>query len=286
MSKLVIILFFGPRPASNLADGLSLTILFALGLSACANLPAASSTRVVDRQVEITQIDRGASVVVFENGLGASMDMWNRVFPEVAKRTTVFAYNRPSYGDSDAVVTPRDGAHIVDELRALLRARGLTPPYVLVGHSLGGLYMQLFARKYPNEVAGLVLVDSTHPKQFEGAAAVENQSWWVRSVFSLFLSAGQRQAEFDSLSITGEQVLALPTLTGKPVIVLSAIDKRDNPFVKLANEKRADFARLYPECKQIWVDSGHMIPRERPEAVITAINDVIEQVHRNGNALH
>ena len=72
-------------------------------------------------------------------------------------------------GRSDPADSPRDGGHVVDELRALLSAQDLKPPYVLVGHSLGGLYMQLYARRYPDEVSALVLVDSTHPNQFKGA---------------------------------------------------------------------------------------------------------------------
>jgi pimeloyl-ACP methyl ester carboxylesterase len=102
------------------------------------------------------------------------MDSWSKVFPEIGKNTTVFAYNRPGYGNSSKAITPRDGATVVEELRALLNSRGLRPPYVLVGHSLGGIYVQLFARKYPDDVVGLVLVDSSHPSQFEGSGAVEN----------------------------------------------------------------------------------------------------------------
>jgi pimeloyl-ACP methyl ester carboxylesterase len=171
-------------------------------VAGCAALPATETGRIDQQRIEFAQLGQGSPVVVFENGLGAPMRSWNKVFPEIGKHTTAFAYHRPDYGDSDPASTPRDGAHIVDELRALLRSRGLAPPYVLVGHSLGGLYMQLFARKYPDEVAGLVLVDSTHPTQMEGAGRIENQPWWARMFFHLFVN-GELRREFDAVAATG-----------------------------------------------------------------------------------
>ena len=119
----------------------------------------------------IVTAGQGTPAVVFEHGLGGTFDLWQKVFPEVAKVDTAFAYDRPGTGGSDRASTSRDGEQIVNELRVLLAAEGIGPPYVLVGLSLGGLYMQLFARRYPREVARLVLVDPTHPDQFNGAGA-------------------------------------------------------------------------------------------------------------------
>ncbi|WP_420846621.1 alpha/beta fold hydrolase [Methylocystis parvus] len=108
---------------------------------------------------------------MFENGLGGRLEWWSKILPDIATETTVFAYNRPGIGASAPATTPRDGVTIVEELRATLRAKGIAPPYVLVGHSIGGLYVQLYARRHSDEVAGLVLVDSTHPEQLSGAGA-------------------------------------------------------------------------------------------------------------------
>jgi len=104
------------------------------------------------------------ATVVFENGSRATLAGWDKVLDGVKGSATVFAYNRPGYANSEATSAPRDGATIVEQLRATLRRKGLQPPYVLVGHSLGGLYMQLFARRYPEEVQGLVLVDALYPR--------------------------------------------------------------------------------------------------------------------------
>ncbi len=243
-------------------------------LSGCASLPGIDVATVDQQHVEYALIKGGTPVVVFENGLGASMNSWSKVFPVIGQEATVYAYNRPGYGHSDPATTPRDGAHIVNELRALLRSRGLMPPYVLVGHSLGGLYMQLFARRYPGEVRGLVLVDATHPTQMEGAGALERQSWWVRALVFMFLN-GEREREFQSAPLTGQEVLRLPTVTDKPVIILSAVDTRDDEVVKHSNRKRADFALLYPDGRQQWVESGHFIQNDKPEIVIKAIREVL-----------
>lgn len=218
-------------------------------------------------------------MVVFENGLGARMEWWSKVLPAIANDASYFAYNRPGYGNSTPAETPRDGAHIVEELRADLRSLGLLPPYVLVGHSLGGLYMQLFARKHPQEVAALILVDSTHPRQLEGAGAMDNQSLWVRSALKVLVT-GTAKAEFDLIAQTGEQVLSLSTPSGIPVLVLNASGdlQETSPAARFANEKRQDLVRMYPGSKLVWVESGHTIPLEKPEDVVQAIRSALAEV--------
>jgi pimeloyl-ACP methyl ester carboxylesterase len=258
-------------------------------LTGCASLPDTQVKLVDARQVEVVEASRSDPTVVFENGLGGKMELWRKVLPEVAKDSSYFAYNRPGYRKSAPADTPRDGSHVVEELRAVLRSEGIKPPYVLVGHSLGGLYMQLFARKYPDEVAALVLVDSTHPKQLEGEGAIEKRSFWIRSLVSLLVT-GTAKEELSQLTATGEQVLKLPTLTGKPVFVLSASEpmKATSKLAQFANEKRVDIARMYPGSKQIWVDSGHAIPLEKPEAVVAAIRAALIEARqlKQGGVVH
>ena len=141
--------------------------------------------------------------------------------------------------------------------------------------------MQLFARRYPDEVSALILVDSTHPKQLDGDGAIEKQSLWVRGVIRALVT-GTAKEEFKLLAQTGEQVLSLPTLQDKPVFVLSASQplKEKSKLADDANEKRKDIARLYPNAKQIWVDSGHVIPLEKPESVVSVIREVLTQISK------
>jgi len=90
---------------------------------------------------------------------------WASVQPEVARFARVCVYDRAGLGWSEASPDPRIGTNIVSELHSLLEQAGEKPPYLLVGHSKGGMYVRLFAQKYPHEVAGMVLVDSSHEEQ-------------------------------------------------------------------------------------------------------------------------
>ncbi len=258
----------------------TIAILLATLLSTCASLPNKSTAQIDNRRIEFALTGNGNQTVVFENGLGVTMDWWEKVIPELGGNVNAFAYNRPGYGNSDPVASPRDGQHIVEELRQLLTAQQLPPPYILVGHSLGGLYMQFFARLHPDEVSALILVDSTHPEQFKGNGAYENWPLWVRMYFQLAMVASDvTQQEFSAVDATGNAVLASPAFVGKPVCVLSALQplEETSALADDSNAKRRDIARLYPGAKQIWVDSGHGIPLEMPDAVVAAIRDVSER---------
>lgn len=262
---------------------LRLLLALAATLNAgCAGLPGAKVASVDGRPLEYAVRPGPAPAIVFENGLGGHMEWWQKVLPALDADTAYFAYNRPGYGKSEPARTPRDGAHVVEELRAALSTLGLRPPYLLVGHSLGGLYMQLFARQHPQDVAALVLVDSTHPRQLEGAGAMEKQSFWVRGLVGALVTGVARQ-ELDQLNATGEQVLALPVPPKVHVLVLSASGplKETSELANFANEKRRDIARLYPGSRQVWVDSSHAIPLERPEAIVQALREVLAQVRRD-----
>jgi pimeloyl-ACP methyl ester carboxylesterase len=106
---------------------------------------------------------RGSPTVVLDAGLGVDSQTWLAVQAAVAPHTRVCRYDRAGLGLSDPGPPPRDSAAMVRELRALLQAARIEPPYVLVGASLGGLNVQLYQSLYPAEVAGMVLVDSLHP---------------------------------------------------------------------------------------------------------------------------
>jgi len=262
----------------NLLHPMSAAACLCLFLAGCASVSGVTTAVIADKSVEHVVTGLGSPTVVFENGLGGRLEWWAQVLPVISKETQVFAYNRPGIGDSAEVSTPRDGETVIRELRTLLHAKGIAPPYVLVGHSLGGLYMQLYARRYPNEVAGLVLVDSTHPEQLKGAGSKENWPGWFNVLLEVSL-AETALKELDAIPATGAEMLALPAFSGKPVIVLSAQKpmEDDSEMAKHANGKRVDIARLHPGAKQVWVDSGHAIPLENPQAVIEAVREVLSK---------
>jgi len=256
-----------------------------LCLAACA---AAAPVPVVDtiggRRIESLTIRHPASPVtlVFEGGSRGTIDKWGRVLEGASRDATVFAYNRPGYGNSDVPMTPRDGRTVVEELRRVLRHKGLNPPYVLVGHSLGGLYMQLFARAYPDEVKGLVLVDAMYPREVK---ATSDFPWAVRLAARMAFSRTVWR-EIEKMDETGEAVLALAGIDDKPIVRLINQPKAkpgEVPPIALDlgvfRNDRATFEMirdLYPKARTEFVDSDHQMPLFTPEAVVKAIREVVE----------
>ena len=142
-------------------------------------LEAAQSVDTVDvggHRLEVAVSGSGFPVVVFEAGLGNDRTTWNAVLPMVSEFTTTVAYTRAGYPGSESGPEPRSPEQIAAELRRLLKGLALPPPYVLVGHSLGGLFARAYYYNYPDEVGGLVLVDGSHERQFKDWQALD-PSW-------------------------------------------------------------------------------------------------------------
>ena len=219
----------------------------------------------------------GARTVVFESGLGDTLDVWDNVQPLIAASCTrTIAYTRAGYPGSDAASGPRDAQTIVAELRTELKRRGIQPPYVLVGHSLGGLYMQYFARHYPDEVEGLLLVDSTHWNQQMRLGPDSPDAFGRRSTV-LFMPWIMRRELLDSSS-AGEQVNVSPHASAFPTIVLSrtrALNGETPASQVLAESQQHEIAAAFPSARHVRVDnSGHYIQRDRPEVVIAAAREL------------
>ena len=96
------------------------------------------------------------------------------ILDSIAHHTRVYAYNRPGYGRSNQKDTPHTVKEVAHQLHANLFAKKIPPPYILVGHAAGGLFMNMFARLYPEEIAGVVLIDPIHPDQYEYLKNNEN----------------------------------------------------------------------------------------------------------------
>lgn len=135
--------------------------------------PYTHAQRLVDigngRKMNIYCVGNSSPTVIFDSGLevGSGTLYWNHVQPAVAQITRACSYDRAGSGFSDPGPLPRDSDAIVSDLHALLERAGIAPPYILVGHSIAGLYEPLFAARYSSEVAGMVLVDPSAPGQNE-----------------------------------------------------------------------------------------------------------------------
>jgi len=124
---------------------------------------------------------QGRPVAILDTGLGGNSLVWANTLAAVAQVTEACAYDRPGSGWSDPAPAnqPRTSQRIVEELRLALGAAGLQPPHILVGHSAGAIHMLVFAKRYPQEVAGLVLVEPSHPEMFTRLKEVPGPSAMV-----------------------------------------------------------------------------------------------------------
>jgi pimeloyl-ACP methyl ester carboxylesterase len=152
------------------ACGRVVSALVACALAASAALGDVVLQRVGGSQIAVETLGRVGPVIVFESALGEDMRGWEKVALPLAACAYVVLYDRPGIGRS----APRVGTSLLlantvaDQLAELLQAIGVAPPYILVGHSLGGLYVQAFARSRPQDIAAVVLVDSASPFELPG----------------------------------------------------------------------------------------------------------------------
>lgn len=275
--------------------------------------------RLIDvsgRKMHIDCTGEGSPTVVLDSGLGDTYISWRKVQPPIAKFTRVCSYDREGLGYSDSSSQPRTSRVIAEELHGLLQAAQIAPPYVLVGHSMGGFDVRLYASLYRSEVAGMVLVDSSHPDQenrlppevrkMEGGWRREaelleyampigvprllgfcDEEPIVRAADCNFNSARETVAEIKALHESASETAATPPLGDIPLAVLS--HDPDKPSAELpadlakpTNEvwekMQEDLARLSTRATQtIARNSAHYIQIDRPDVVVDAVNRVVTQ---------
>lgn len=227
--------------------------------------PPGEMVDVGGHELHINCIGQGSPTVILESGLGNMSADWANVQPEAAKTTRVCTYDRAGMGWSESGPKPRDARQISSELHTLLKGAGIDGPYVLVGHSTGGLYARMYADRYPEEVAGVVLVDSSHPEQFtrsegrkyyEPTRRVVSVAPWLarlgvirlfnlnpapqdlppkqRAQVEVFNPSTQQLAtaaeEFRAILETSAQVRDTDGLGDKPLVVISAGESTPGNF--------------------------------------------------------
>jgi pimeloyl-ACP methyl ester carboxylesterase len=258
----------------------------------------------------------GAPAVILDSGLGDNYTSWRKVQPQIAQFTQVCSYDRSGLGYSDSSPRRRNSKIFAEELHALLRNAGVPAPYVLVGHSMGGFDVRLYASLYSGEVAGMVPVDSSHPEQQKRLPAAVNDidAGWVREQeffeftmpFGLprllgfcsgdaevraaecnFHNVRESVAELKSISESAAQTAATGTLGSLPLAVLSQdphAPQYDLPedLVKPTNDAwqqmQNELAQLSTRSTHITAkNSGHYVQLDRPDVVVDAIRKIVDQ---------
>ena len=274
----------------------ALACLVATGF-ACAQPVASTTAAATDRiavgnyQVQMASAGSGRYTVIFESGFGTGMGTWRKVAPEVAKSARTVTYSRAGHGTSDPRPEARTLLQSSEELDQLIGAAKLRPPFILVGHSYGGLLARAFALRHPDQVAGMVLVDPAD-ERFNPA---------LRKLDATRAAADDRQfaaivpAKFQPELQQLQPVLDSGTfpLAGKlpdvPVVVLTSVKQADKPeffletpeAVAIKRGLHADFLRQFRNGSQVTTDkSAHNIQMEQPELVIAAVEKVIAAADR------
>jgi pimeloyl-ACP methyl ester carboxylesterase len=241
--------------------------------------------------------DQDSPSVVLEAGLGVASDTWDFIWPEITAFTRAFRYDRAGLGQSDPGPHPRTSGLIVDELHTLLKKAEIPGPYVLAGHSFGGLNMQLYASRYSHEVVGLVLIDSAFPKirsELEALLPLEtpNENPALHEYRRYLRDVAAYSSEEVDRSACDEQVQAGKIPNSLPLVALSSTlhtlpPKFSDDFPSdIANrimlriqELAAEFvARSSRSTHIIAENSGHFIQIDRPDLVIDAIRQIVETV--------
>jgi pimeloyl-ACP methyl ester carboxylesterase len=253
----------------------AIALLAPAAVSACGTSAATPAEMTTERAVEVVEYGAGDATVVLESGLGDDWQPWQRVAAEVAEQARVFAYSRPGYGQSEPTTEPRDAEHIVEGLRGLLAARGHAPPYVLVGHSLGGGYMELFAKAHPEEVTGVVLVDPRH-RDFTTACAEAGIEGCVPPAALLAMLPQVQIDELEAYAHTSEEVRSHGTFGSYPVRVLTATSHGFSPEAEaLWQSMLGDMAGEATDGERIiFTGAGHYLQVERVHEVAQVILDV------------
>lgn len=270
-------------------------------------------------KMHIDCIGEGTPTVILDAGLGDTYLSWRKVQPEIGKFTRVCSYDRAGLGYSQSLSGPRTSKAIADQLHALLQAAGIKPPYVLVGHSMGGYNVRLYASAYPTDVVGMVLVDASHPDQDKRLPPeIQNMqgSWEREALFVEFSmpfgvprlmglceenpalraaecdwrNARENLEEMKAFKDSAAETAATGSLGNIPLIVLSHDPEKPSSelapdLAKPTNEAwekmQEELAHLSTRGTQmIAKNSAHYIQLDRPDVVIDAVRTVVQQVRQ------
>ncbi|HEV2829542.1 MAG TPA: alpha/beta fold hydrolase [Pyrinomonadaceae bacterium] len=232
---------------------------------------------------------KGAPVVVMDAGLGNSSESWLGIQPKIAEFARVCIYDRAGLGNSDPSIHTQTITQIVLDLHNLLARAGVSGPLILVGHSLGGINVRLYASMYPKAAAGMVLVDSAHEEQFARMDALIPEEIKKQFPPGAFEVISPEKIDFKENS---ERKARLAKWRADiPLVVLTAANAKPDPpgplaflapkWEEIRQELQQDLVHRSAIGKHIVATrSGHFIHHDEPELVVNAIREVVESTRK------
>lgn len=214
--------------------------------------------------------------VVLESGYGWDLNNWGSIKDEISKFANVFMYDRNSIGKSDKSSKPKNSLANVENLRLLLQKAEVKPPYILVGHSFGGVNVRLFASMYSKDISGVLLLDSVHEDQ-----NIKMVPLFTKEVQNQYLSQFKVEASLNEFEESLEQVRGTK-LYDLPLIVMTGGTQphHTNDSMNAWMEFQKDLAKLSSKSKHILLEeAGHAIHLDNPKQVIKAISELCGLKH-------
>lgn len=244
---------------------------------------------------------KGEPTIVFLTGKGREQNDFKKVYNKIKKTNKIFSYDRAGIGQSEAFKNERTVDTMAYELYALLMKEKIKPPYILVGHALGGHIMRCFVNMYPNIVSGLAFVDPAHEDEFKNGLALRSDSDKVvfKEQYKSYLKFPGRTKghnaeskhcfDFDSagFSTNSRIVKDLKLPTNIPItVLLSTQPDVENAYIDKELEYRIHFFNnwktINPQTKVITTSkSGHFIQLDEPGLVVDEINEIVRKVKPN-----
>jgi pimeloyl-ACP methyl ester carboxylesterase len=231
--------------------------------------------------IEYVVAGTGPATVVLVNGSGGPIEGWHKVFGPLASISTVFGFNRPGIGGSSKPTVPQVGSHLVASLRGVLQAANLSPPYLLLGHSFGGLIVNLYARWHPAEVRAAILLEAAAPEDLTVLPAHENSVQRLLKRVMERLVPADPNAETQQTAGIAAEFQGAPAFPPIPLTVVTG----GKPAMAWATRPEALAARaahqerlvhLSPLGKHlVATGSGHFPQFSEPGLVVAAVEEAI-----------
>jgi pimeloyl-ACP methyl ester carboxylesterase len=219
----------------------------------------------------------GSPAVILEGGFGEGIAGWSLVQKEIANFAQTVSYDRAGLGQSEPGPKPRSAKQIATELHTALQNAGVKPPYVLVGHSMGGPYVRVFADLYPKEVAGMVLLDPSQ-EAFDDWTKAHPDGKQKEVDAQIAKAPEGMRAEWAGIDATYEQARAARLPAGIPVTLITAGLQENAPAEARTawTEKQTEWISRVSGGKHLIAEkSGHFIQIQEPLVVINAIREIV-----------
>ena len=289
-----------------------LVLVFSLTVKAEADAglghPSGAFFSLETNKIHLHCIGEGSPIDVFDSGVGGSHMDWVNVQSHAGKLTQACSYDRSGYGWSEMGIKPRTSKRIVNELTKILKIAKKEPPYILVGHSFGGLNMQLFARTNPKDVIGLVLIDSIHKEQykrFEDAGieipTVNTTRFLLGSKDQVTQGMPEKYKDIAYRLVRSDEAVSsmfneLRNMHVSTQEISNAAKMPDIPISVITHGKKVWDNPMFKNMEEIWLElqtqlskstskgklliadsSGHHIHLEQPELILNEIKSILEK---------